>query len=92
MNGGGLSHIFNIIFRIALSQLNNYIKPNFMIIDEAFDNCDTEGKNSILKLIDIMRTYYEWILIISHDNSIKMTYDKQIIINTIDNKTKNIVY
>jgi exonuclease SbcC len=88
MNGGYINHSLNMVFRVALSQINNYIKTNFMIIDEAFDNCSDGGKKNVIKLIDQMKSYYDFILIISHDLEIKTLFDKMIYIKKIDECSK----
>jgi DNA repair exonuclease SbcCD ATPase subunit len=88
MNGGYFKHILHIIFRVALMQINNYCKTNFIIIDEAFDNCSEEGKQNIIKLIDKIKEYYEYAIIISHDLEIKTEYDQIVKIKQYDNYNK----
>jgi len=75
MNGGYVNHIANMIFRIALMQINNYIKPNFIIIDEVFDKTSSTNKKNILKLMDQLKLYYDFALVVSHDLEIKANYD-----------------
>ena len=79
MEGRNSLHILNIVFKIALSQLNNYIKPNFFIIDELLDSADSiTGIDKMKKLVELIKAYYKWVLIISHNTDIKGLYDQRI--------------
>ena len=83
MNSGYETYLLDLIFRLALVQINNHIKTNFLIIDEGINSCDPEHKNNIKELLEFMRGYYSWILIISHDEYIKSFYDMNISINNV---------
>jgi hypothetical protein len=85
MSSGYESYLLDLVFRLALVQINNHIKTNFLIIDEGFNSCDISNKNNIKLLLEFMRTYYSWILIISHDDFIKSFYDMSIDIKSINN-------
>ena len=76
------SHLNNLIYRIALSQFDNNMKSNFLIIDEVFDSADNTNKEEMRKMIDFLRTQYDWVLIISHDDNVKESFDKMIEIKT----------
>lgn len=78
MNGGFVKHFGNMVFRVALMQINNYIKPNFIIIDEALDSCAKENIHLVIKLMDQFKFYYDFAFIISHDLEIKSKYDHTI--------------
>lgn len=80
-NGGYQSYLFNLIFRIAISQLNGYMSTDFMIIDEVCDSADFENKANIKKLIDFVKLKNKWTLIVSHDEDIKDKYEKIFRIN-----------
>ena len=89
MDGRNGLHVMNIIFRVGLAQLNNYIKPNFFIVDEAFDSCDsTTGLEKMKKLLEIINSYYSWMLVISHNTNIKATYNTLINITPVEGKEK----
>lgn len=70
--------ILNVIFRIALTKLNNKIKTNFFIIDEAFKNSDETRKNKLNTLFEYIRNNYSWCLVITHDDFIKDKFDNEI--------------
>lgn len=92
MDGRNGLHVMNILFRIALSQLSNYVRTNFFIIDEAFDSCDIDGGlERMIKIIELAKVYYDWILIVSHNTDIKATYDKKLDIITVREKEKQIL-
>jgi DNA repair exonuclease SbcCD ATPase subunit len=78
--------ILNIIFRIALTKLNNKIKTNFFIIDEAFKNCDETRKQKLNTLFEYIRSNYTWCLVVTHDDFIKSNFDSEINIEN-DNGT-----
>jgi DNA repair exonuclease SbcCD ATPase subunit len=70
--------ILNVIFRIALSKLNNKIKTDFFIIDEAFKNSDESKKQKLSTLFEYIKNNYSWCLVITHDDFIKDNFDSQI--------------
>ena len=49
-----------------------------MIVDEALDSVDYINKNNIFKLIEYMKSYYDWVFIISHNQDIKNNCDMNI--------------
>ena len=83
-DGGFQTFLNNIVYRIALTELNPNMKANFMIIDEAFDSADDNNKLEMKKLINYLRLLYDWILIISHDDNIKDTFDNTLEITNND--------
>jgi N-terminal acetyltransferase B complex non-catalytic subunit len=91
-DGGYLSYLNNIVYRLGLAQLNGYMNTNFMIIDEAFDSADNTNKKNILNLIEYLKTINDWTIVISHDDIIKDKYDSMLYIKQNDNKTKQIVF
>lgn len=88
MSSGYESYLLDLVFRLALVQINNHIKTNFLLIDEGFNSCDPDSKNNIKELLEFMRSYYKWILIISHDDFIKSFYDMSIDIQTINDGSR----
>jgi DNA repair exonuclease SbcCD ATPase subunit len=86
MNGGYVNKLLNIVFRVALTKLGNYIRPNFIILDETFDSCSSEGINNVRKLIEKIKTHYKYILAITHNSELISTEDKILI---LQNKDKN---
>ncbi len=91
-DGGYQTFLNNLIYRIAISEFNTNMKPNFMIIDEAFDSADSNNKQEMKKLINYLKSQHDWILVVSHDDDIKDTFDNIIEINKNDDNTKCIIY
>ena len=89
-DGGYQTFLNNLIYRIALSELNPNMKPNFMIIDEAFDSADNNNKQEMKKLINYLRSQHDWILIVSHDDDVKDTFDN--VIEITDNLNDMDIY
>jgi DNA repair exonuclease SbcCD ATPase subunit/predicted MPP superfamily phosphohydrolase len=83
MSSGYESYLLDLVFRLALVQINNHIRTDFLIIDEGFNACDSEHKDNIRDLLEYMRNFYSWILVVSHDDYIKSFYDQSIEIRTV---------
>lgn len=86
LNSGYESYLFDLVFRLALAQINNNIRTNFIVIDEGFGKCDDENKFVIKKVLEYMKAQFKWLLIVSHDKFIKSFYDMDIRIQTIVEK------
>jgi DNA repair exonuclease SbcCD ATPase subunit/DNA repair exonuclease SbcCD nuclease subunit len=65
----------NISFRLAMNNKNKLQKTNFFIIDEGFAFCDDQSIPKISNLFAYMRQIYDFVIIISHDEQIKMYTD-----------------
>merc|ERR1711916_290449 len=83
MSSGYESYLLDLVFRLSLVQINNHIRTDFLVIDEGFNACDSDHKDNIRDLLEFMRGYYSWILVISHDDYIKSFYDQDIEIQTV---------
>ena len=77
-----------ILCSIKVVNISTKIKTNFFIIDEAFDKADSNNIDTVANLIKRMSSMYDWLLIISHDNSVKEHFDK-IFQNTTTIKLEN---
>lgn len=88
-DGGYQNHLNNLIYRIAMAQVNSYISTDFMIVDEAFDSADNENKGNIKKLVDYLKFKNDWTIIISHDDNVKDMFESTLKIKkNVDNKKK----
>lgn len=72
---GAERFIANICFKLALDQFNNYVKPGFIVIDEALNCCDNINIDKIPTLFEYIRSNYKFAMVISHDERIKKLYD-----------------
>jgi DNA repair exonuclease SbcCD ATPase subunit len=82
------SFVSNIAFRLALSEYNNFIKTNFIIIDESFLFCDDTNIAKIPALFEYIRNHFTWGLIISHDERIIKLYNSVINIEKIGSASR----
>jgi DNA repair exonuclease SbcCD ATPase subunit len=90
MNGGYERHLLNLLFRVALAEINGYIRTNFMLFDEIFDSSDSDNKDNIKSLIQYLKSKFDWVLIVSHDSLIKDTFNKILTIQHIGKSEKKI--
>jgi hypothetical protein len=88
MNGDHVKHITNMVLRVAMMQINSYVKTNFIIIDEIFDGSSSSDKKNIIKLMDQLKLYYDFAFIISHDLEIKANYDQTLQIDYDGKRSK----
>lgn len=89
-DGGFSRFVCNIIYQLSLSLLNTRLKTNIFIIDEATDSSDYKNKENIKKLIKYLNKLYDIVLIVSHDEFIKDTFDKFIDIKYVSDTCKKI--
>jgi len=83
-NGSGAEKtIASMAIRMALLSVSNLPKGNIFILDEPGTALDAENMEGFIRILDIIKTYYKTILLISHMDSLKDNAD--IIIN-IDKK------
>lgn len=67
--------IVSLAFRVALTDMSNLSKSNFLIIDEGWGNLHSDNLSSVSNLLDFLKQQYKFILIVSHIDSIKDTAD-----------------
>ena len=79
--------IANIALRIALCKLNKNWKYNFFIIDEGFTVISSDRLHIIPKIIENLKKNFKWVLLISHLDSVKNTYDNTFEIKRINGKS-----
>jgi len=72
--------IMELILRVAMLQLSQIPKPNFIIIDEKFGALDNESFDTLVKLLHFLKRYFKQIFIVSHNNSFKDVVDEILII------------
>ena len=83
MGSGAEKTIASMAIRMALLSVSNLPKGNIFILDEPGTALDAENMEGFVRILDIIKTYYKTILLISHMDSLKDNAD--IIIN-IDKK------
>lgn len=71
-------NVMELAIRMAMSQINNFVKINAVFVDECFDGASKENYNKIIKLIEHFKDYYPFNLVISHDAKLVTLFDKRI--------------
>lgn len=66
--------------KCALFHLSQMSKPQFMVIDEGFGAIDQQHLSEISKILNYLRSKYDFILLITHIESIKDELDGEITI------------
>lgn len=88
LSSGMERFILSLAFRTSLSEITSLPKANFLAIDEGFGVLDSENILSMGKLFEYLKGQYDYLLIISHIDSMKDLVDKQIKIEKIDGFSK----
>lgn len=84
-NSSGMERfISSLAIRVALMNASNLPKSNFMIVDEGFGVLDAENMHSMQTLFNILKTHFDFILIVSHLDSARDMVDNLIEIKKED--------
>ena len=66
-NSSGMERfVSSLAIRVALLNASNLPKSNFLIIDEGFGVLDAEHLHSMQTLFNLLKTHFDFILIVSH--------------------------
>jgi DNA repair exonuclease SbcCD ATPase subunit len=75
-NGSGMERfVSGLAIRVALLNASNLPKPNLLVIDEGFAALDAEHLNSIQTLFNMMKPQFDFMIIISHLESMRDMVD-----------------
>jgi len=91
MSSGMERFLSSIAIRIALVNFSNLPRPNFMAIDEGFGVLDSENLTSLYNLFQYMKSNFDFIIIISHIDSMRDMVDTQINISKL-NGVSNVIF
>lgn len=75
------SLMLEIAMRIFINSRNKLQKVNFFVIDEGFSFCDEKSLQKVEKLFVYLRKLYDFTIVVSHNEQIKLYTDKDLIIN-----------
>ena len=78
---GGQLQLIRIIFRIAMALWVGNLygrKPDWLILDEAFDALGREGSDQLLRVIEHLRDQFPFMLVVTHDPAIASRFPGQI--------------
>lgn len=76
--------ISGLAIRVALTTLSSLPKSNFLIIDEGLGALDGDNLSSLFGLFDVLRTQFDFILLISHVDSVRDVSDRLLEIKRSD--------
>ena len=75
MTSGMEKFVSSLAIRVALINVSNLPRPNFLAIDEGFGNLDAGNLNSIFSLFDYLKLNFDFIVVISHIDLMKDATD-----------------
>ena len=85
-NGSGAEKtLAAIAIRIALLNISNMPKCNLIILDEPGAALDEEHLESFTRILDMLKSYFDIVILITHIESLKDTVDMTIDITKKDN-------
>jgi DNA repair exonuclease SbcCD ATPase subunit len=91
---GGISSsermLCDIAFRLSLCRLNTNLKSSFLILDEIFSTYSQQTLANIKPFFDYIKKIFDWVLVITHFETIKDYCDNEIKIN-VDDKGNSVV-
>jgi DNA repair exonuclease SbcCD ATPase subunit len=67
--------ISGLAIRIALINVSNLPRPNFLVIDEGFGTLDSENLTSLYMLFAYLKTQFDFVMVISHIDSMRDVVD-----------------
>ena len=77
--GSGLEKfVLSLAIRVALINISNLPRPNFIAIDEGFGCADKDNLNSMSSLLSYFRSTFDFIWVVSHLDAMKDMVDKQL--------------
>ena len=91
MCSGMEKFISSIAIRMSLINFSNLPRPNFMAIDEGFGVLDSENMASLQSLFQYMKSNFDFIMIISHIDSMRDLVDTHMNIRKI-NGVSNVIF
>jgi DNA repair exonuclease SbcCD ATPase subunit/predicted phosphodiesterase len=83
MGSGAEKTIAAMAIRLSLLQVSNLPKCNFMVMDEPGTALDSENMDGFVRILEMAKSYYDVVLLISHMDALKDIVDTVI---TIDKK------
>ena len=76
--------ISGLAIRIALINVCNLPRPNFLVVDEGFGTLDNENLTSLYMLFAYLKTQFDFVMIISHIDSMRDVVDSLMEIKKIN--------
>jgi DNA repair exonuclease SbcCD ATPase subunit/DNA repair exonuclease SbcCD nuclease subunit len=81
MGSGAEKTIAAMAIRLALLNISSLPKPDVFILDEPGTALDAENMEGFIRILEIVKTYFKTVLLISHLDTLKDCADVQIVID-----------
>ena len=88
LSSGYERFVSSIAIRVGLTEVSNLPRCNFLAIDEGWSTLDAENLAAIPTLFTILKNYYDFVIIVSHNEALRDAVDKQIEITRCDGFAK----
>jgi DNA repair exonuclease SbcCD ATPase subunit len=84
MCSGMEKFVSGLAIRVALINICNLPRPNFLVIDEGFGTLDSDNLSSLFMMMQYLKTQFDFIWVISHLEQLRDIVDGLIEIKKID--------
>jgi len=84
MGSGAEKSIAAMAIRLALINVSNLPKGNIFVLDEPATDLDEENMDGFVRTLEMIKSYFKTVLLISHLDSLKDCVDKQLVIDKRD--------
>jgi exonuclease SbcC len=88
MGSGAEKSIAAMAIRLSMLQVSNLPKSNLFILDEPGTALDNENMEGFIRILDMIKNYYDTVLLISHMDALKDVADQIITIDNVDGFAK----
>lgn len=80
MGSGAEKTIASMAIRLALLSVSSLPKGDIFILDEPGTSLDADNMEGFIRILDLIKTYFKTVVLISHLDSLKDCVDTQIVI------------
>ena len=84
MGSGAEKTIAAMAIRLALLSVSSLPKGDIFILDEPGTALDADNMEGFVRILDVVKSYFKTVLLITHLDSLKDCVDTQITIDKID--------
>jgi len=84
MGSGAEKTLASTAIRLALISVTSLPVGDIFILDEPGTALDEENMSGFIRILELIKTYFKTVILISHLDSLKECVDKQIVINRKD--------
>jgi DNA repair exonuclease SbcCD ATPase subunit len=81
MGSGAEKTIAAMAIRLALLSVSNLPKGDIFILDEPGTALDADNMEGFIRILDLIKSFFKTVILISHLDSLKDCVDTQIIID-----------